>query len=54
MCKIVGYQLSYGIANLGKSSKGKMQDWPSTLRLSRYGWVMNVQNSELPVILWKC
>ena len=51
MCKMVGYQSSYGIANLGKSLKGGMQDWPSTLTLSRHGLEMNVQNGGLPVIL---
>ena len=50
----MGYQLSYGIPNLGKSLKGKMQDWPSTLRLSRHGQEINVQNGGLPVILWNC
>ena len=48
---MMGYQLSYGIANLGKSLKGKMQDWPSTLTLSRHGLEMNVQNGGFPVIL---
>ena len=50
----MGYQLSYGIPNLGKSLKGKMQDWPSTLTLSRHGLKMNVQNGGLPVILLNC
>ena len=48
---MMGYKLSYRIANLGKSLKGKMQDWPSTLRPSRHGYKMNVQNGGLQVIL---
>ena len=54
MYKLVSYQLSYESANLGKSLKGKMQDWPSTLTLSRHGLEMNVQNGGLPVIFWNC
>ena len=48
-CKMVGFQLSYGIANLGETFKGNMQDSPSTLRLSRHGWEMKMQNDGLPV-----
>ena len=52
--KIMGYQLSDGNANWGGSLKWKIQDWPSTLRLSRQGWEMKVKYDGLPVIWWKC